>query len=476
MTWWLLWSMACGPPSGAPGQAEVPPEAQEAADPQGAATPDDRGATEGAPDDDQGTGLTVHLTVDDLPWQIERRQEHSLSPDQILRWNQRLLAILRAHDVQASGFVNCVRLAPGDDRVLAAWRRDAHVLGNHTHGHLPANKVGTRAFLTDAASCQRQLTERLDTPPTTFRYPYLGYGADADQQQAIAEGLAELGLRNAPVTVPTSEWVFATRFRMALQAGDEALQEQIVAAWLDHMDRALQAADDLARATEGRPVVQTVLVHVNELNALHLDRLLARWAEAGVRFVDQSVALADPAYSAPVERIYPGALPWLARVHADAPEEVAHWFRREERAVTQAWPIELPGPAWPRGVPPVPADIDELGAWLHDEGFVGQVHGASWPSHGKGGAAPPADPGQPMRVARLVDATRVAGGFHYSYDLRCGPVALERMQALATWTSAEDGQGRPSVAFPLAEGACVATVNTEEHRPLLDEIVTLAGG
>ena len=417
--------------------------------------------------------VQVHLTIDDLPWQIERRQTHALSAAAVRHWNDRLLATLRKHDVRASGFVNCGRLQDGDE-VILRWRRDGHAIGNHSHSHLHAKQVGPEAFLADVARCQEVLRATSDVPPVGFRYPYLGYGEDEADQKAIAQGLARLGLRNVPVTVPTSEWVFATRFRDALADGDEPLQESIVAAWLTYMDEALDAAVALSDATEDRGIVQTVLVHDNELSALHLGRLIDRWQARGVLFVDVDAALADPVFTEPVRRTSPGALPWVARVRPDAPDALAGWFGREEAKVLEAWPIEAPGDQWHRGVAPVPRDIEELRGWLREEGFVGDVHGAPWPKLGQS-VAPPPDPGVGSRVARLVDATKVTDGFHHAYDLRCAEVSLATMEALAAWTRDPGGQGKPAVAFPLMHGACVATVMTEPQRFLLDELLVGAG-
>ena len=466
--WWIWWLACSRPPEPAP-----PPPPEPTPEP----TPEPVPAPAPLPEAAPAPALQVHLTVDDLPFQIERTQQHALSASQIRWWNERLLGTLRAHDVRASGFVNCRRLQQGDD-VLPRWRRAGHAIGNHSFGHLPARSVGPAAFLADVARCQDILTKEVDSPSDAFRYPYLGYGEDAADQAAIAEGLAALGLRNAPVTVPTSEWVFATRFRDALAAGDEAQQQAIVEAYYAHMDRALTAAVDLARSAEGRDVIQTVLVHVNELNALHLGPLLARWkAERGVAFVDLETAQTDPVFAKPVARVSPVALAWVARVHPEGSldEDLARWSGREEARVLEAWPISAPQEDWHRGVPPVPKDLDELRLWLYDEGYRGDIHGSPWPTRGKG-QAPPAAPVPSTKVARMVDNTQVTDGFHHAYDLRCADVPLEAMEGLAQWTIHPEGRDKPAVAFELMQGACVASVMTPAHQFLLDRLVVVAGG
>ena len=298
-------------------------------------------------DPDPLQGLVVHLSMDDLPWQIQQGQQPTLSLDETAAWNRRIRDHLAAYEVQASVFFVCDWLQEGSTEVQA-WAAGGHAIGNHTAHHLAARKVGPEAFLADAAACQERLAAQ-GHPARWFRFPYLSHGADTAAQEQIRQGLTELGLTNLPIAAPTTEWVFAFRYRMALEAQDHAEARRLGAAYLEHMDAALLHAELLARQTTGQTAPHTVLVHANELNGDWLDDLLQRWQERGVRFVGAEVAMAHGMYQRPIIRTSSGALPWALRVTEGELTPELGWFGEEEAQISAEWP--LPPEPWPTGVP-----------------------------------------------------------------------------------------------------------------------------
>jgi len=415
--------------------------------------------------------IEVHVTIDDVPWQIERGQQMTLSVRDVQRWNQRIMLALQEADVRASVFVTCDRLRPGDGMV-EAWDHAGHAVGNHSQSHLPAKDVGSEAFVADVAQCQAELTRRLGKSPRWFRYPYLGYGADATEQARIELGLDRAGLSNAPVTLPTSDWVFVAPYREALASGDEAKQAQLAAGWAAHLVEAVRAGDALAQATSGRSVPQTLLLHANELTAHQLPALLETLRGEGVRFVGLEEALTDEVFRKPVVRFEPGALPWLARVYPDDVPQMS-WFSEAEGRLRQQHGTAKEPNTWPTGVPAVVESTEELVRWLRAAGFDGQVRSTSWPVRGHG-EPPPADPGGSLKIAKVVDNVHKTAGFFHSYELRCHGDRAS-IEALSTWASSPKGLNRPSIVVPMASGACVASVLTPDHDFLLQAIVALAG-
>jgi len=299
-------------------------------------------------------GLSVHLSIDDLPFQIQRGQQMTLTREETAAWNERLRRHLATHRAPASVFFVCDWLHEGSSEV-EDWASAGHAVGNHTAHHLAARTVGPEAFLADAEACQERLAAD-GHPGRWFRYPYLSHGADPSSQQAIREGLGALGLSNVPIAAPTTEWVFAFRYRLALEAGDADEARLVAAAYLEHMDDALLHAEALAQRTVGRTAPHTVLVHANELNGDWLDDLLGRWSRRGVRFVGVDEVMADSLYQRPILGTSAGALPWTLRVIDEPVSDALRWFDQEEGRVRSAWP--LPPEPWPTGVP-VSASLSE---------------------------------------------------------------------------------------------------------------------
>lgn len=275
------------------------------------------------------SSVMVHLTIDDLPWQIEAGHRVPHTATEIAKRNRRLVGELSSRGVQASVFVNCERLQPGDGTV-AMWRDARHTIGNHTHSHARLAKLTPEAWLADARRCHDILAAQLDAGPSWLRYPYLGYGDGEEARDAVTAGLSEMGERNAPVTVPTAEWVYAYAYRRALRTGDEALRAEVAADYHRYMDEALEASRRLARDVVGREVPQTVLVHINELAVEQLGVLIDRWSARGVVFVDLDTAMADPVFA--MENHFTGrwAVSWLSRIRQNDWNDADAWFGKAE--------------------------------------------------------------------------------------------------------------------------------------------------
>lgn len=270
-------------------------------------------------------GARLHLTLDDAPLQLRTADAPvPLDADAVRALNAAVLGHLAAHGAAASVFFNCDTLREGDGTV-EAWAAAGHVVGNHTASHARLDAVGLDAWLVDVDRCHEVLTARLGAPPTRFRYPYLNHGT-GDLRDAATAALATRGYENVPVTVATSEWVLAFAW---LDAADEAARREVIDAYVTHMVEAVGQARALAARTGAGDPVQTVLVHVNPLNAEALDDVLAALRAGGARLVALPEAMADPVFQRPRTYAGPAGLSWLARTAPDGAIR-PYWFGEEE--------------------------------------------------------------------------------------------------------------------------------------------------
>jgi hypothetical protein len=282
-----------------------------------------------------GSSVQVHITIDDLPWMVER--DHSIAADasQIGEKNKALVKVFADHEMQVSVFFNCGRIRPGDESIQT-WSKAGHTIGNHTWSHAKLTAVGATAWVADAQQCHKHLTQALGKEPTWLRYPYLDYGQNRAERDAATKGIAAFGERSAPVTVATTEWLHAYTYRKAIRTGDSDLQRRVVGGCHKHMDAALQAGLDAAKLDPGRPIPQTVLIHINELVIDEIGTLIARWKNNGVQFVNLETAMDDPVFQR--ENLYtgPAGLSWLWRIR----EKEAfgrYWFGHEQVRVEQTF-------------------------------------------------------------------------------------------------------------------------------------------
>ena len=258
------------------------------------------------------------LTVDDLPAQ----RAEALSAERVVEINRRLVATLSAEGVPAVGFVNEGKLevdgATPAERIepLELWLDAGLALGNHTRSHPDLHKISTEQFQQEILAGER-ITRRLaaerEMPWRYFRHPYLHTGRDLETKAAVERFLSEHGYRVAPVTIDNSEWIFARAYDTALDRGDSALTQRLAAAYLEHMEAMVAFYESQSRALLEREIPQVLLVHANDLNAHHLDELLAMLRQRGYQFTDLADTLSDPAYELPDLYTGPAGISWLQR-------------------------------------------------------------------------------------------------------------------------------------------------------------------
>jgi len=284
-------------------------------------------------DAEERPSVQVHLTLDDLPWMVQRGHGVPGSAQEIREQNKALAATFAAHQVKVSVFFTCERIRPEDESVQI-WMNGGHTVGNHTWSHPKLSAVGTEVWLADAKKCHDLLEQSMGTAPTWLRYPYLGYGQDQDQRDDVTARLAAFGERTAPVTIATTEWLYAYTYRRAIRTGDKELKRQVVAGWHQHMDAALQYGVDAAAQVPGRNVPQTVLLHMNELVVDEVDRLIARWKGKNIAFIDLETAMADPVFHMENRYTGPAGVSWLRRIR-DPSDYDKYWFGFEEGRVQE---------------------------------------------------------------------------------------------------------------------------------------------
>lgn len=321
----LVAQLACHP--AAPAATEPPPaEASptEAADPEPAATTSDE--TEPT--------LRLHLSFDDAPWAGDGAAE--ADPAAVMARNEAIVGTLREQGVPASVFFNCDRLKPGE-RSVELWAENGFAVGNHTSSHAHLSKTPLDEWMSDVSRCHEALQARLPEPPRWFRYPYLDQGDTQELRDEAKARLTALGYANAHVTVATTEWLIAFAYAEAKRRGDQALQDELVAAYRQHMVEAVEQGRALAEHEVGRVTAQVTLFHVNELAADHLGEVIDDFRAKGWELVSIEEALDDPVFDLPDRYVGGGGISWLARIHDVSEPRPPYWFGREEQRLTERY-------------------------------------------------------------------------------------------------------------------------------------------
>ena len=213
--------------------------------------------------------------------------------------------ILEAFDTvghKAAGFVT------GDfidsklgHRVLRDWIRKGHSIHNHTWSHLHADKTETKTYLSDIEKTRGFL---MTFPGTSnfFRFPFLDDGRDRAQQVALFEGVKDLELRNAPVTMDSVDWYTTSRIEAVLKANPKADLAPYRDYYVGMCVTLSNHWDSVAQALGYSSLPHLTLMHHNVLNGHFLKDVLLSLKADGWLFVDAAEALEfEPYHSIPHE-------------------------------------------------------------------------------------------------------------------------------------------------------------------------------
>ncbi len=231
-----------------------------------------------------------------------------------------LLSKLRIEKVPTIGFVNEKKLfAYGeiDKRVelLKKWLDEGHDLGNHTFSHIFINQASFEEYTEDLVrgeTVTKMLLAEKGQKLRYYRHTQLRTGPTEDYRQMLNTFLAKRGYTVAPVTIDNNDYLFTNAYSNAKKKRDKASQEKIAAAYIEYMAKVFEHFENLSREFLGREIRQTLLLHSNEINADHFDKLAQMLRKRGYKFITLDAALQDEAYKLPEAQSQRG-LSWLHR-------------------------------------------------------------------------------------------------------------------------------------------------------------------
>jgi len=231
--------------------------------------------------------------MDDFSW----RNASKLSADER---NAAILQTLNAHSLKAALFVIGRNIDNHEGkRLLSAWDKAGHMIGNHTYSHrnYNASETTVAAYEEDILRAETLLTE-FPRFRKYFRFPMLKEGNTAAKRDQLRDFLARHGYRTGHVTIDNSDWIVDQRLNARVKREPAADLTPYRNFYLDHMWDRAQYYDSLARQVLGRPVKHTILMHFNLLNGLFLDDLIRMFKSKGWVLLDAEEAFNDPVFAA----------------------------------------------------------------------------------------------------------------------------------------------------------------------------------
>jgi peptidoglycan/xylan/chitin deacetylase (PgdA/CDA1 family) len=257
------------------------------------------------------------VTFDDLP-SVRLREDDAA----LIGMTARLIVHIARHGIPAIGFVNegklyrDGRLDEGRVELLRMWCEAGYELGNHTCSHIDLHRCDLEAFEEDVVRGEqvtRPLLEACGLTLRYFRHPLLHTGRNLETKRALERFLADRGYRVAPVTIDSSEWIFAKAYFDARERGDTDAMQRLVEAYVPYMEAKIEYFEAQSRALFGREIAQVLLLHANHLNADHLGALAEMIERRGYRWVSLDEALSDEAYASADIYTGPAGISWIHR-------------------------------------------------------------------------------------------------------------------------------------------------------------------
>ncbi len=286
------------------------------------------------------------ITFDDLPWVMNRNE----APVDLASNYASLIAAIKQSGIPVIGFVNDGKLydqntlRPERVRMLRDWLDAGFELGNHTAWHSDLHAVGVKNFEADISDGERNLKPMLAKRGLRlrwFRYPFLRTGRSLEDKAAIESFLHQHGYLNAPVTINSSEWIYALAYHNLVSNGaDTEKLASVRQAYLDYMLSTLAYYEKKSYELLCYNVPQILLIHANELNAASFTELVALIRARDYQFVSLDEATKDPAYLRPDNYVGEFGKSWIF-----------HWAKTENRpenfdfgaTKTPEWIMELAG-------------------------------------------------------------------------------------------------------------------------------------
>ncbi len=223
--------------------------------------------------------------------------------------NASLLETLKKHQVKAALFVT---LANGADRpeglaLAKAWGEAGHFLGNHTVTHLDLNDqaVTLKQYQDEILACDTVIRPLPGFAPW-FRFTFLREGNTPEKRDGMKAFLKARGMRNAYVSLDTSDWRLDAALEAALNEHPDADLKPFRATYLAHLRQRAEAYRDLSRRLFGRDIPQVLLLHHNLINALFLGDAIQQFKAMGWTLTDPATAFQDFAYTLDPQRPSPG--------------------------------------------------------------------------------------------------------------------------------------------------------------------------
>ncbi len=222
---------------------------------------------------------TIALTIDDLPFVGEYRNQHL----------KMMIDTMKQQQITATGFIIAHEVRHDNWPILHEFKDAGFDLGNHTYSHANLGRLSTHDAIAEIKKADTLLAPVL-TKPKYFRYPYLSMNTGA-KREALLCYLAKKHYKVAPITIDSKDFVFNQRLLSVPELQRRDYFNYMKPFYLEFIQQQTKKAEEHSQYHHNPEQAQILLIHANLLNAYVLPDIIKLYKEQGYEFITLTEAL-----------------------------------------------------------------------------------------------------------------------------------------------------------------------------------------
>ncbi len=182
---------------------------------------------------------------------------------------------------------------PGGRKRIERYAAAGHLIANHSHSHVWANRTDAAVYIDDIDQAE-DLLAGIENRRAWFRFPYLDEGRSIEKRDAIRAALAERDLRNGYVTIDNYDWYLDAKWKAAVDAGRSVDVEALRDVYVEMLLGAANFYNDVALESLDRSPAHIMLLHENDVAASFIGDFVAALRDDGWTIIHPDEAYSDP--------------------------------------------------------------------------------------------------------------------------------------------------------------------------------------
>lgn len=249
----------------------------------------------------------VCLTFDDFPYVQMGRYPVSHIRESITR----LIDVLKKYDARPIAFINEIQLYKEENLIdprrvelIKLWLDAGFDMGNHGFRHKDLSSHSPDEFKEDVLLGEKIFAPMIEGKQKYFRFPQLEVGNTLEIKRNIEKFLEENGYIILPITISAAEYKFAIAYSKAYFSKNEKYKKKISDDYIEYLSKFIDLVEKQTEYLFKRRIKHFMLLHMNELNVDHMERLLRLFKKKKYTFISAGEAMTDSIFT--IKNTYAG--------------------------------------------------------------------------------------------------------------------------------------------------------------------------